>query len=43
MWLHQHAGVDGHVVHALLGLLFDDFEHHLLVEVFTRRTRESAS
>ena len=26
--LHQHAGVDGHVVHALLGLLFDHFQHH---------------
>ena len=25
--LHQHAGVDGHVIDALLGLLFDDFEH----------------
>ena len=27
--LHQHAGVDGHVVHALLGLLLDHFQHHL--------------
>ena len=25
--LNEHAGVDGHVVDALLGLLFDDFEH----------------
>jgi hypothetical protein len=25
--LAQHAGVDGHVIHTLLGLLFDDFEH----------------
>jgi uncharacterized protein (UPF0261 family) len=25
--LAQHAGVDRHVVDALLGLLFDDFEH----------------
>ena len=23
----QDSGMDGHVVHALLGLLFDDFEH----------------
>ena len=27
--LHQHAGVNGHVVHALLGLLLDHFEHHV--------------
>ena len=27
--LHQHAGVDGHVIHALLGLLFDHFQHHV--------------
>ena len=26
--LNQHAGVDRHVVHALLGLLFDHFQHH---------------
>ena len=26
--LNQHAGMDGHVVHALLGLLFDHFQHH---------------
>ncbi len=32
--LDQHAGVDGHVVDALLGLLFDDFEHDVGVEVF---------
>ena len=32
--LDQHAGVDGHVVHALLGLLFDHFEHDVDVEVF---------
>ena len=25
--LAQYAGVDGHIVHALFGLLFDDFEH----------------
>ena len=31
--LHQHAGVDGHIVHALLGLLFDHFEHHLAGQV----------
>ena len=27
--LDQHAGVDGHVIHALRGLLFNDFQHHL--------------
>ena len=27
--LHQQAGMDGHVVHALRGLLFDDFQHQL--------------
>ena len=32
--LHQHAGMDGHVVHALLGLLFDDFQHQVGAEVF---------
>jgi hypothetical protein len=26
--LNEHAGVDGHVIHALLRLLFDHFEHH---------------
>ena len=31
--LHQHAGVDGHVVHALLGLLFDHLQHHPRAEV----------
>ncbi len=31
--LHQHAGVDGHVIHALLGLLFDHLQHHLPVQV----------
>ena len=31
--LAQHAGVDGHVVHALLGLLLDDFEHQLGGEI----------
>src|SRR5690348_4638479 len=30
----QHAGVNGHVVHALLGLLFDDFEHQLDGQIF---------
>ena len=40
--LHQHAGVDGHVIHALLGLLFDDFEHHLAVEVFHAAHARSA-
>ena len=32
--LDQHAGVDGHVIHALLRLLFDYFQHHALVEIF---------
>ncbi len=32
--LHQHAGVDGHVIDALLGLLLDHFEHHVDVQVF---------
>ena len=32
--LDQYAGVDGHVVHALLGLFLDDFEHHVGVQVF---------
>ncbi len=32
--LNEHAGMDGHVVHALLRLLFDHFQHHVLVEVF---------
>ena len=32
--LDQHAGVDGHVIHALLGLLFDDFEHDIGVQIF---------
>ena len=32
--LDQHAGVDGHVIHALRGLLFDHFEHDFGVQVF---------
>ncbi len=32
--LHQHAGVDGHVIHALLGLLLDHFQHHVDVQIF---------
>ncbi len=32
--LDQHAGVDGHVVHALLRLLLDHFQHDLGGEVF---------
>ena len=32
--LDQHAGVDGHVVDALGGLLFDDFEHDFGIQVF---------
>ncbi len=31
--LHQHAGVNGHVIHALLGLLFDHFQHHVDVQI----------
>jgi hypothetical protein len=26
--------MDGHIIHALLGLLFDHFEHHFDVEIF---------
>ena len=32
--LDEHAGVNGHVVHALRGLLFDHFEHDFCVQVF---------
>src|SRR5712692_10531956 len=32
--LHQHSGVDGHIIHTLLRLLFDDFEHHAGREIF---------
>ena len=32
--LHQHAGVDGHVVHALLGLFLDYIQHHARAQVF---------
>ena len=32
--LDEHAGVDGHVIDALLGLLFDDLEHEVGSEVF---------
>ena len=32
--LDQHAGVDGHVIHALLRLLLDHFEHDVGVQVF---------
>ena len=31
--LHQHAGVNGHVVDALLGLFLDDFEHQRGAEI----------
>ena len=31
--LHQHAGVDGHVIDALLGLLLDHFEHHFRCQI----------
>src|SRR5579863_4268723 len=30
----KNAGVDGHVIDALFGLLFDDFEHELWSEIF---------
>jgi hypothetical protein len=32
--LHQHTGVNRHIIHALLGLLFDHFEHDLPAEIF---------
>src|SRR5215510_3436903 len=32
--LAHDSGVDGHVVHTLFGLLFDDFEHELEGQVF---------
>ena len=32
--LHQDAGVNGHIVHALLGLLLNHFQHHVDVEIF---------
>ena len=32
--LNEYAGVDGHVVHALLGLFLDDFEHDVAIQVF---------
>ncbi len=32
--LHQHAGVNGHVIDTLLGLFFDHFEHDLNVQIF---------
>src|ERR1700686_2715041 len=32
--LDEHAGVNGHVIHALLGLLFNHFEHHLGSQIF---------
>src|SRR5208337_3339940 len=32
--LDEHTGVDGHVINALLGLLFDDLEHDVDGEVF---------
>ena len=39
----QHAGVNGHVVHALLGLLFNHFQHQIHGQSSGRRTREIAS
>ena len=41
--LHQHAGMDGHVIHALLSLFLDHFEQHLMFRSSTRRTRFRAS
>ena len=32
--LNEHSGVDGEVIDTLLGLLFDDFEVEIDVEVF---------
>ena len=32
--LDEHASVDGHVIHPLFSLLFDDFQHHFGIEVF---------
>src|SRR5579863_2331194 len=32
--LAENAGVDGHVIHALFGLLFDDLEHEIEGEIF---------
>ncbi len=34
MYCAQHAGVDGHVIHALRGLLLDHFQHDFGGEVF---------
>ena len=44
MYCTQHAGVDGHVVHALLGLLLDHLEHHVGGQVLDApHAAESAS
>src|SRR5438270_5123352 len=32
--LDQHTSVNGHVIHALRGLLLNDFQHHFGVQVF---------
>src|SRR3954453_18797231 len=32
--LHQHASVNSHVIHALLGLFFDYFKHYISIEIF---------
>src|SRR5205823_6677530 len=32
--LNEHASVNSHVIHALLRLLFNHFEHHTCREVF---------
>ena len=32
--LAHHSGVNGHVIHALFGLLFDDFEHQAESQIF---------
>src|SRR5205085_4715331 len=32
--LNEHAGVDSHVVDALLSLLFNHFEHYVCIEIF---------
>ena len=41
--LDEHAGVDRHVVDALLGLLLDDFEHDLDGQILDAADRLSAS
>ncbi len=37
---NQHAGVNRHIIHALLGLLFDHFQHYINIEIFHTRARD---